>query len=812
MALIMVVCVLAIWLRNHDILRDTFDYSTVIVAAGKVEAGLKPYVDVRSPMQSSVYLFNYLTEQIFGRDYLSLSLGGLVQALGGALLIASLLRRPLGGVAATLVAVAVAMAGLLQHMVFFYNPLGILCLGVVLLGLAIEPDLWPVRTWRTVAIYGALFVGGINKLNFQGATLVLSGLLGLAAWTDRRITGAAWVRNIALLMLMGIGLPLAFELLWTGATLQQWFANVVLLPDARHHVVTRILDPAIYLEPAYDFHHHLLVDPMGGIGLAVLTFTGGWLLWEARAKRRSVGAWLTRLALLAAGGLVGALLMVTNHEAVVLTSLSYPLLSLAIYLQHRGSGSSADRWTGRTLLAAMSIWGVVGGYAAWNGSRVLYAPNAPRRWAYVPLNSESRALSYLKGVRMHPEQIDALERVSARVAALEDGDGKLTSVLFGPALEWMERAYPEAIVRGAPIWYHAGTTLHDVDEQYFRDLLGGGRRHLITHKFWQSWPHSIERLLADEYRTEVVGGRDVLYLPRDPSLPVANRSEDRSLPVDVFRSETGSNILLSATRFSGGMAIQPGPSGPMFGARGASSWSWPLGANSLQGRAVASLAPEAIAGGSVTFRILSDDPETGAVLWTSTVTLDPQCREVVVPFTQHPAGRPLWFLAAVQARDAPGAIVAGWRDIRITHATLPGRSAPLPFGRDLQKVTRWSGGEGSNSIWYARSPDSAEDGGWIEVPAQNWRRSETPLSRVSVGLELRPNPANPADPVVVTLAWYRAGRFEIMSEQMIDLRVIQSLTLTAPVTEPDGWVAILTRPAGGEGAGHLMRIRSWESQ
>lgn len=809
---IMSVCIVAVWLRNHDILRDMFDYSTVITAAGKIEAGFKPYTDVRSPMQSSVYLFNYATEQVFGRNYLALTLGGLVQALGGAWLLVGLLRRNLGNLMAVLVASAVAMAGLLQHVVFFYNPIGILCFSVVLLGLAIDPELWPVRSWRTAAIYCALFVGGINKLNFQGATLVLAGLLGLAAWANGTITRGAWLRNILLLALAGCGLPLAFELVWTGATFQQWYADVVLLPGARHQVISRILEPGLYLRPAYDFHHHVLVGAIAGVGLVVLSITGGWLLWEARACRRPASVWLARVGFLLAGYVLGALLMVTNHESVVLTSLTYPMISLALYLQHREPGRMADRWVGRGLLGAAAIWGVVGGYAAWHGSRVLYALNPPPRSAYVRLHSASPALAYLNGVRLLPDQIYALERVAARLASLEDQEGKLPRMLFGPALEWMERAYPEAIVRRSPIWYHAGTTLHESDAEYFRELLGGGKRHLITHKFWQAWPPSIQRLLAQEYRVEAVGSRDVLYHPRGPDLPPADGRADRALPVDVFRGETGSNLLLSVTRCSEGMALHSGPTGPMFGATRNSNWSWPLGANAFQGRAVARLDPEAGAGGTVTFQIIGGHPATGDLLWEASVTLGPQRREAVVPFELQPAGRALWLQTVLENSGAPGTITAGWRDIHITHATVSDRSPALPYGRDLQQLVRPSGEEGPDNIWYARTPQAPVGGGWIKVPAQNWRRSEAPIRRVRVEVELNPNPANPADPVVVTLAWYRAGRFEIMTEQMIDLRTTRRVTMAAPVTEAVGWVGLLTRPAGGAGAGHQMRIISWKAE
>lgn len=810
--MILSACLVAVWWRNHDILRDQFDYSIVMAAAGKVEAGFKPYTGVRSPMQSSVYLFNYAAEQLFGRNYLGLTLGGLVQALGGALLIRWILLRRLGVWTSTLAALAVALAGLLQHTVFFYNPIGILCLTVVLLGLAVEPQLWPVRNWRTGAIFAALFVGGINKLNFQGATLVLAGLLGLAAWANGTITRGAWIRNILLLALAGCGLPLAFELVWTGATFQQWYADVVLLPGARHHVITRILEPGIYLRPVFDFHHHVLVGAIAGVGLVLLSATGGWLLWEAWTCRRPANAWLARVGLLSAGYVLGALLMVTNHEAVVLTSLAYPVLALALYLQHREPGRTADRWVGRGLLGAAALWGVVGGYAAWHGSRVLYAQNPPPRSAYVRLHSASPALAYLNGVRLLPDQIDALERVAARLASLEDEEGKLPGMLFGPALEWMERAYPEAIVRRSPIWYHAGTTLHDSDADYFRELLGGSRRYLITHKFWQAWPPSIQRLLAQEYRVEGVGSRDVLYHPRGPAVPPADRGADRSLPVDVFRGETGSNLLLSATRCSEGMGLHPGPAGPMFGATRNSQWSWPLGANVFQGRAGARLDPAAGGGGTVTFRIIGGHPATGDLLWETSVTLGPRRREAVVPFALQPAGRPLWLKTVIENTGTPGTIAAGWRDIRITHATDPDRSPALPYGRDLQQVVRQPGDGGPDSLWYARTPEALVDGGWTRVPAQNWRRFEAPLTRVRVEVELKPNPANPADPVVVTLAWYRAGRFEIMTEQMIDLRTTRRVTIAAPVTEAVGWVGLLTRPAGGQGAGHQMRIISWETE
>jgi len=100
LVLVIVAGVWPVWWCNRDILRDLYDYSTLIGAAGKIEAGLKPYVDVRSPMQTSVYYFNWLTECAFGRTYLALSWGGLVQALVGGGLMLGLLWRRIGPVGA----------------------------------------------------------------------------------------------------------------------------------------------------------------------------------------------------------------------------------------------------------------------------------------------------------------------------------------------------------------------------------------------------------------------------------------------------------------------------------------------------------------------------------------------------------------------------------------------------------------------------------------------------------------------------------------------------------------------------------------
>ena len=805
MLAVMGACIVGIWLRNHDVLRDLNDYSMVITAAGKLEAGLKPYRDVRTPVQSAVYLINYGTEQVFGRNFLALTLGGLVQALGGALLVRALLRPSLGRLAATLVALAVSLAGLIQHTVFFYNPVGILCLSVVWLGLAVEPALWPVRSWKTVAVYAALFVGGINKLNFQGAALVGAGLLVLAAGTSRRTTPGAVVRDLLLLGFFGCVLPLAFELAWTGATFSQWLDNVVLLPSERHGYLRLALDPQIYLRPAHDFYHHIPIRAIGGLGLGLLLVTGGWLLADARANRRPPADWIIRVLLIIAGAGLSALLMVTNHETIMLTSLAYPVLALALFLRYRGSGRPVERGMEWLILGAMAVWAGTGGYAAWHGSRVLYAPDPPAWSSYVRLHSKARALAYFDGVKLPPDQIAALETVATKLKTLESPDGRLEGMLFGSALEWLERAYPETITRNAPIGYMGGITLREGDENYMKEMcLARGTRRVIAQTGWQSWPPAIWGMFERDYRREEIGSRDVMYHPCGPR-PPAVEARPAEIPPRDYRDKAGGNIQITSTRASPGLVLLDGTGGGLLGASQNTNWTWPLGTNDFQGWAVAQLGPGRDRPGVVIFRIVMGDPDTG-VVWETPVTVGPAQREVAVPFALAAGGRPVWLQTFVREADH-GTLTAGWRGLRITRSNELDQTPAPSFATDMPRVPPGPEEKPGDGLWYASTPEARLAEGWVRLPAENWRRAEMRPGPVRIQVEFTPDPAELADQVVLTLAWYRGSRFEIMTERAFDLRTTRSVTLEAWVTEPGGWVGLLARSFAKN---HRLRITAWE--
>jgi hypothetical protein len=196
---LLVAVTVAIWWRNHDILSDLYDYSSVIVAAGKIEAGLKPYVDFRSTMQSSTYFLNRGVELVFGRNYLGLTVGGLGVVLAGAVTLFALWRRSFGTAGGLMLTAAVVWSGLSQHVVVFYNTVGILCLAIELAWRGATPALWfenvvvlageRVSFWRFLAdpgVYAAPAHDLHHNIPFKQLTPMGLGLLavvGFQVWS-----------------------------------------------------------------------------------------------------------------------------------------------------------------------------------------------------------------------------------------------------------------------------------------------------------------------------------------------------------------------------------------------------------------------------------------------------------------------------------------------------------------------------------------------------------------------------------------------------------------------------------------------------
>jgi hypothetical protein len=192
-------------------------------------------------------------------------------------------------------------------------------------------------------------------------------------------------------------------------------------------------------------------------------------------------------------------------------------------------------------------------------------------------------------------------------------------------------------------------------------------------------------------------------------------------------------------------------------------------------------------------------------VWEEPVELTPERREVVLPVSFQAKGRSVWLQTELPA-GAAGQFFAGWREMRITHTNPEDRTPPPPFGRELTTIWPVAPETIADQVWYGRSGRILAPDGAATLPAENWRRDTQVSGKLTVTAELTPDPAAAGQLVVVTLAWYRGSRFEIMTEKQVDPGTEPRVTLEAYVPEPGGWVGLLVRTGTAQ---HQVKVVGW---
>jgi hypothetical protein len=356
---------LAPWWRHRGFLRDLYDYGLVLAANGRLAVGEKPYVDFTTPIQSGFLGLGWLAETLGGGTFGGMTWGAAALIAATVIALALVLRRRWPAWLALIAAFAVAAGGPAQHTILWHNSLGLACLALVAWATAIAPVWRRGSAGLALATAVALFVGGINKLNFQLVALAVAcawavyhGVTGRAAWRSVAVTLAGWIGA-------GVLLPVAFELAWTGASPGLWWYNVVALPAAaRAETLREILSPAFLWRPIHDYYGPLLFPAVGALGLVMTAAT--WL--GCRPVAGAVGSrqepvWRAGGALLAAAA--GAMLLATNQEIACVGLAAWFALLVSLWL-----GFDADlRSPARLALAAVpaAVVALTGWVAAWQG-------------------------------------------------------------------------------------------------------------------------------------------------------------------------------------------------------------------------------------------------------------------------------------------------------------------------------------------------------------------------------------------------------------------------------------------------------------
>jgi len=771
------------WWRNHGYLRDFYDYGLFIKVNARLDAGQKPWADFTTPAQSASFLANYFAEKLGGGTYRGMTYGAAALIVAGLLTLGGLLARRGSPISAAIVATAVVICSAAQHTIIFYNPLGVLALALVTWSFAVAP-LLRRETWGWhVAAGVGLVLGGLNKINFHllGCAMAVGWLLW--AVVQRR---ASW-RDLALsLGFVGVAgglVPVALELLWSGAGWQTWFYNVLELPlQARGGRLALLADAKLYFETLHDYYGPLRLPQAGAIILGLPLAAGVFAWWSGRRA----GFWRAAFALGAgiAAGLGGALLLLTNNEIVYLSLAASLVLAVSVWLgfglELRGPSCAV------VVLAPALLCAVTGWESAWQGQRSQFGHAQDPRGDYVDGGQLGAEFSYLHGTRVPPGWGESLRH--AAQWRLDLPEHERDAIYIGPGLEWLERVWPVRLERGLPLVLAGFDGEREVGAVE-RQLAGpGGLPHYLVVEAWDFLPSRLGELLHWRFEKERLGTVFFGY---------------SRLPIDVLGrrsahmpSEIGGNVdpSLVATQ----MPAQQLADGRRF--RGVADGTGSLELLARHNRSSAEAVIRRVPGaprttGVVRFWVQAVNGAARYDRWAKEVTLPADQEEMVLRTPEIDASS----LPASYSVETPTGLIAGWRDLRlsdsITIAGPPPRVAPVSASARFAGVEfaqHLHGGRmGESQVWVRQA--LLRDGTCLLAPGgEVWIQLRGLYSRIEV--VTRAVAGGDGQPRTRVL-YYKGGRMEHYYPEPGTERGLQRTRVWSP--ENDGWLAIINL-AGNE--------------
>src|SRR5579871_6989688 len=156
-----------IWTLNFNKLGNFYDYSIITDAAGKFGAGLRPFRDFSSTLQSLPIWLARGCEILFGPRYLSLAYGNLMLTFVLFLVIVKYARRAFSFPVAIVVALAVCVASTLQHGILWYNSIALVLLTAIALKCADLLRQGRLGDGDAGLVVGLLLLVGMSKMNFN---------------------------------------------------------------------------------------------------------------------------------------------------------------------------------------------------------------------------------------------------------------------------------------------------------------------------------------------------------------------------------------------------------------------------------------------------------------------------------------------------------------------------------------------------------------------------------------------------------------------------------------------------------------------
>jgi len=782
---------IAPWIKNHRYLRDFMDYGLVMAGIGRIERGEAPYEDFVTPIQSGFLHLNWVAEKIGGGTYLGLAYGGLGLILVAGTVLTWLLSRRLPLPVAALFSWSIVIATATQHTIIWHNSLGVICLAVAIWAAALAPAWRKDQIIVHVLMLGALWLGGINKLNFH--LLALTGVLGflmrhaLLHPHQRRDS----LKLAAAAVGAGTALPLITELTLSGASLGALHYNVIALAGpSRAEYLTALVDWDNYLRPIHDYYGDLPV-PQFGLWFVVSILGVVGLAWKCRSKRDRIFLIIAGL-----GCVVAAVaLLVTNQEIAYVAGGACLTLGVSLVLAF-GASNQVNRaswgWLGIfTLINTLPAWS-----SAWKGERSQFGHSMSMRSDYVELATLKAEFDYLKGVRIPPEAAESYDILTGMMPpADENGDH---AVFYATGVEWLQRIWPTRSIAGLPLWMHDETSYQPAQERLLYDLIRPPPQFdvLVESVPWGHWPGQTHvPLYLFTSRTE---SGAVLRVYR----PIADLMTDN----DAFRliNRFGANFEPHLLRLDETQFLLDADDRLFFGTTSdTTTFGLDWSGNTIRASGVlvrtAKSHDDPVA---ARFRI---EVRAGEV-WTQIVERRLELSEAETQQTFELSvdtnGRDIRFRTEIEGSDRSD-VAAGWYCPVVLHAQAQS-GPPPPLMKGVTAVSSESPNLHTAINRTTWTPDSmlhrggtARSNGLLLSPGdQVWLRADHPLRNFGGTVERMREPGISGRDPTVRVVWYKGGRLQIALQEKLSSEA-EAASFSTWSGEPEGWFGILVDPAVG---------------
>jgi hypothetical protein len=536
---------LFLWSRNCNLLGETFDYSILTSACAHLRAGLTPYRDFTTPLQSLTIYVCFAAERVFGHRYLALGLANLIIGLAFYSAILACARSRLSLPLQLLAAVALTGSTFFQHGILWYD-----CLAMMLITLAVWCAALCYRAGRVAPRHFAalgvlLYLSSMCKLNFHLLELaivlsILSLLYSTTSGADRRRLG--WIMA-ALAVIALVPGPLT-EMALNHATPGQFFENVLLAPRSRLGNLGVLGSPRLYFGNIFGFYPD---NPVSGIyWKAALLYGAGalWVVLKASAPADHLpqdgkAAPVRRLLpILLAGFMLGSLLLtISNLETEIVTSVFLVTGMVATHFMFAPRLSRAQL-RGFELCAAVLcvLFCLYSGIAAVFHSRVRYGEaswtvNVRRAMTREPFLEavklrfpfyDAAAISpqlkpYFDGVRFTEVTRQRMERITAFMDTNHLA-GRTDTVLWGPGLEILNEVYGNPPRVRLPLWFHLGVTVREQDSpRIIAELQRGDYEWIVAARWMNEMPKGVIAYINTNYDAQ--GDEDLHFFHKKMPAP-----------------------------------------------------------------------------------------------------------------------------------------------------------------------------------------------------------------------------------------------------------------------------------------------------